>query len=170
MPGYPYPWGGVTPPQWQPPTQMPMQPQPWSPQRQQAQQNQIDGVRWVNTLDEVNGTTLNLGSSALFMFTSEPAFAIKSVSPSGVPQVKVFDFHERQPVTPASYVTREEFDKLKEQLNGKPVVQQPAAAAAVNEPDAAHADGSVVPGNTGAGAAGVLQSGGGYGMDSQPAQ
>lgn len=151
--------------------------QPWSPYGQQPMQapqrssNEIEGVRWVSSMDEVNGTSIGFGQSALFMFTGENAFAIKSVSASGVPITKVFDFKERVAATPESYVTREEFEKLKEQINGQPVVQPAATVNAAEPGNTQHNAGdAVVPGYPASGAGPVLQHGGPDGMDSLATQ
>lgn len=54
---YPFPWGGVTPPpNWQPQT----------PPMQQNQQG-IQGVRFVNGIEEAENCTIPLGSKALLM-------------------------------------------------------------------------------------------------------
>lgn len=149
--------------------QMPA-PQPAGPQ--------IEGVRWVSGIDEVNGTVIGFGKAAVFMFSNENAFAIKSVDPTGVPTVKVFDFTERPPANqtvldPGQYVTKEEFDELRRKY--EQLAQQPAAAADPVAPaelgsSQHHADDAVVPGNPAAGAGSVLQPGGVYGMDAVPAQ
>lgn len=143
------------------------------PQQPQQQPGQIEGVRWVSSMDEVNGTTIGFGQSALLMFTGENAFAIKSVSASGVPTTKVFDFTERQDppaVNPADYVTKEEFEDLRrkyEQLAG----QHAADAVPVQYGDPQyHADDAVVPGNPAAGTGPVLQPSCANGMDAVPAQ
>ena len=102
-----------------PPSMSPFAPYGNFPGKQASQGTPIDGVRWVNSVDEVNATTIGFGQSALFMFSGENAFAIKSVDGTGVPTVKVFDFTERPPASnpvvldPSQYVTKDEFENLR---------------------------------------------------------
>ena len=134
----------------------------------QTHKNQIQGVRTVRTMDEVNGAQVGFGESVMFMFEDEPTFALKTVSPSGVVTTKLYDFVERQQA-PDAYVTREEFDKLKEQINVQssiPTDPGTAAITAVNGFVRDHANDANISGNPGSSEGSVLPTSGIFGLDS----
>lgn len=151
-----------------PPSMSPFAPYGAFPGKQASQGTPIDGVRWVNSVDEVNATTIGFGQSALFMFSGENAFAIKSVDGTGVPTVKVFDFTERPPASnpvvldPSQYVTKDEFENLRRMY--EQLAQHDTAAASATA-DASAEPGSPVAVVSSAGKGAVLQPGGGNGMD-----
>lgn len=79
---YPFPWGGVTPPpNWQPQT----------PPMQQNQQG-IQGVRFVNGIEEAKNCTIPLGSKALLMDKEKDRFYLKETDMTGVSTVSEFEF------------------------------------------------------------------------------
>lgn len=76
---YPFPWGGVTPPP------------NWQPQIPPMQQNQqgIQGVRFVNEIEEAKNCTIPLGSKALLMDKEKDRFYLKETDVAGVQETQM---------------------------------------------------------------------------------
>lgn len=106
---YPFPWGGVTPPpNWQPQT----------PPMQQNQQG-IQGVRFVNGIEEAKNCTIPLGSKALLMDKEKDRFYLKETDTTGVSTVSEFEFKKVEAEAPQEYVTRQEFEQFSAQLSAQ---------------------------------------------------
>lgn len=116
--------------------QQPMMPQPQQPAQQQPQSSLI----WVQGEAGAKSYMVANGNSVLLMDSESQTFYLKSADASGMPSMRVFDYHERaaqkpQPqaaTPPADYVTREEFNALSARLDAmtaKPVRKQKEAAA-----------------------------------------
>ena len=77
-----YPWQGMpTTPNWQPQT----------PQVTQGQRG-IQGVRFVNGIEEAKNCTIPLGSKALLMDKEKDRFYLKETDMAGVSTVSEFEF------------------------------------------------------------------------------
>lgn len=115
--------------------QQPMQPMQQQPQPQQQSQS---GLIWVQGEAGAKSYMVANGNSVLLMDSESQTFYLKSADASGMPSMRVFDYHERTaqkpPVAapPADYVTREEFNALSARLDAmtaKPVKKQKEATA-----------------------------------------
>lgn len=97
-------------------------------QQQMPQQTQNSGIFFfVNSQKEVDEWVLNAGQTAFFFERNNPIFYIKSVAQNGLSQpVEVYDYKQRETsvedatmdskVNMDKYITREEFDALKAEL------------------------------------------------------
>lgn len=102
--------------------QQPMQPMQ---QQQQPQQQNQSSLIWVQGEAGAKSYMVANGNSVLLMDSESQTFYLKSADASGMPSMRVFDYHERasqkpQPhaATPtADYVTREEFNALSSRLD-----------------------------------------------------
>ena len=101
--------------------QQPMMPHPQQPAQQQPQ----SGLIWVQGEAGAKSCMVANGNSVLLMDSESQTFYLKSADASGMPSMRVFDYHERaaqkpQPhaaTPPADYVTREEFNALAARLD-----------------------------------------------------
>lgn len=134
--------------------------------------NDIQGVGWVTSLDEVRNAVVPFGRK-LFMNQNEYIFYVKDSQGN----IEVFKFEKSASygnIDMSGYVTKEEFDKLRSQYE-QLIQQQQAANAAANaatipaatQPNANFAGNAELPGYSGTGQTGVYQAGTGY--ESQPA-
>jgi hypothetical protein len=97
------------------------------PQVQQPQQQNGNGIIWVQGLEGAKSYLVAAGSSVLLMDSEQSCFYIKSTDNSGMPMpLRVFDYKERveQPkeenkIDSSKYVTREEFEKRLSELKGE---------------------------------------------------
>ena len=96
--------------------------------RYQPQQQQSNGLIWVQGETGAKSYMVAPGQSVLLMDSENQAFYIKSADASGMPlPLRVFDYSERtaQPMQNApapqqNYITREEFEKrLSEIMKGE---------------------------------------------------
>lgn len=126
----------------------------WQPP-QQSGATDIQGVRWVSGIDEVNATTVPTGMRSMFMDQTKNVFYIKDGA-----AVKAFEFKEIKPPAPEDFVTRTEFEKLRSEYER--LVQQQNAATAVNQPVANDAD---VQWQSSAGQGAAMPADSGYGND-----
>lgn len=119
---------------------------PWSyqpyyqpyPVYQPAPQAQgIAGVRFVSGEEEARSVAIPYGTRALFMDANEDAFYIKETDGAGASTVEEYEFRKVEPKR-EEYVTRAEFDELKEAYESalrqsaagrQPAQQQPDSAA-----------------------------------------
>lgn len=104
-------------------------------------QQPVDGLTWVDGIDEVNSYPLPPNSqSPALMWRDEPKFSIKRTDNYGGYTVRTFSFTEDEPEpVPVPWVTKDDFESFKndimEAINGKPAVQpaiaetEPAPAA-----------------------------------------
>ena len=104
-------------------------------------QQPVDGLTWVDGIDEVNSYPLPPNSqSPALMWREEPKFSIKRTDNYGGYTVRTFSFTEDEPEpVPVPWVTKDDFESFKndimEAINGKSIVQ-PAAAEAEPAPAA----------------------------------
>lgn len=115
--------------------QQPMQPMQQQPQPQQQNQS---GLIWVQGEAGAKSYMVANGNSVLLMDSESQTFYLKSADASGMPSMRVFDYHERTTqkppaaTPPADYVTREEFNALSARLDAmtaKPAKKQKEATA-----------------------------------------
>lgn len=108
--------------------QQPMQPiQPMQqPQPQQTQQpQQKSGLIWVQGEAGAKSYMVANGNSVLLMDSESQTFYLKSADATGMPSMRIFDYHEREAQKPQpmqaqdnkNYVTREEFNALAARLD-----------------------------------------------------
>ena len=119
----------------------------------QSGTNDIQGVHWVSSIDEVRAASVPFGRK-MFMHNNDQIFFIKDSNGS----IMSFKFEEIPQPTPENFVTRQDFETLNAkyaELESKyeslvrqqqtTAVQQPAQSNAVDPANA------TVSGNTGAG-------------------
>lgn len=120
----------------------------------QSGTNDIQGVRWVASIEEVRAASVPYGKS-LFMDNNQDVFYVKDSNGS----VKSFSFKEIPQPTPENFVTRQEFDDLRskyEQLVQS--TQQPITGQQIVQPDANSSNDESVQWQPGASQAGAMQS------------
>lgn len=127
--------------------QQPAQMQPMQQPMQQPAPQQ-SGLIWVQGEAGAKSYMVANGNSVLLMDSESQTFYLKSADASGMPSMRVFDYHERsvqkpQPVPApaqqpaAEYVTRDEFNALAARLDAitaKPAKGSKAKEAAADEP------------------------------------
>lgn len=127
--------------------QQPAQMQPMQPPAQPAAPQQ-SGLIWVQGEAGAKSYMVAKGNSVLLMDSESQTFYLKSADASGMPSMRVFDYHERavqkpQPVPApaqqpaAEYVTRDEFNALAARLDAmtaKPAKGSKAKEAVADEP------------------------------------
>lgn len=101
---YPVPWMSIPPmsPNWQSPVQ--------------AGNQDIQGVRFVDSIEEAKNCTIPFGTKALLMDKNTDRFYIKETDSAGVSTVSEFEFKKVEAASPQEYVTKQEFEKLSSQL------------------------------------------------------
>lgn len=136
----------------------------------QSGTNDIQGVRWVASLEEVRSASVPFGRN-IFMDQTQEVFYIKDAYGN----VRAFRFEEipvsATTVNPSDYVTKKEFDDLRSKYES--LVQQQSAASANQQPSQPHADNAAnaaVPGFAGAGQAGVPAANSGFGNEQAAGQ
>lgn len=82
---------------------------------QYQQPQQIQGVKFVKDLQEAQTCSIPLGTKALFMSQNENIFYLKENDFNGVSSVTAYKFEEIKPHSDENYITREEFEKWKEE-------------------------------------------------------
>ena len=97
-------------------------PYTYNPVQQPAQQTNIVSMALVNSEDEARNYPLSPGGSMFLMDSNNCLFYTKSVDFSGISTFKKYEFHEVTDAPAAeaanpNYITREEFEELKSQLN-----------------------------------------------------
>jgi len=105
--------------------QLQQQIQQAQPQPQTQQGSQNGGMFYfVNSQKEAEDWVVGAGQTVFFFERNNPVFYIKSVAQNGLSQpVEVYDYTQRiiseNPITKdhVEYVTREEFDELKHELD-----------------------------------------------------
>lgn len=114
-------------------------------QQQMPQQTQNSGIFFfVNSQKEVDEWVLNAGQTAFFFDRNNPIFYIKSVAQNGLSQpVEVYDYKQREtPVEAAKtdsiidieqFVTKDEFNALKSQIENMQNEHKPAKSAKKTE-------------------------------------
>ena len=128
MPQMPYYYGGYQNPQpitMAMPQPMPQPMQQSAPQVTQPQQNNNSSINWVQGEASAKAYPVAPNTSILLMDSEESVFYIKATDASGMPlPLRIFDYTERTPqnahravATPqVDSVTREEFEKLKDEV------------------------------------------------------
>ena len=97
---------------------------------------QQSGLIWVQGEAGAKSYMVANGGSVLLMDSESQTFYLKTADASGMPSMRVFDYHERTAQPPAAtpptdYVTREEFNALSARLDAmtaKPGKKQKEAA------------------------------------------
>lgn len=92
---------------------------------QQYQQNQQNGIVWVQGIEGAKAYPVASGASVLLMDSEENVFYIKSTDQSGMPSpLRIFDYAERkeeaQKVDTSQFITRDEFEQKISELKRKP--------------------------------------------------
>lgn len=104
----------------------------------QSGTNDIQGVNWVSSIDEVRAASVPFGKK-LFMENNDQVFHVKDSNGS----IQSFRFEEIPQPTPENFVTRKEFDDLRSkyeslvQQQQAAAVQQPAQSNAIDSANAA---------------------------------
>lgn len=90
------------------------------PYQQPAQQRQDQGLVWVQGEAGAKSYLVAPGATVLLMDSEGSKFYLKTADASGVPMpLRVFEYKEigkQEPVQTVAYVTKEEFEKFKEEL------------------------------------------------------
>ena len=75
------------------------------------QQPQIQGVKFVQNLQEAQSCSIPLGTKAIFMNQGEDIFYIKEMDFNGISNVTEYEFKKKEPTQETKeYMTREEFE------------------------------------------------------------
>lgn len=92
--------------------------------QQPAQQRQDQGLVWVQGEAGAKSYLVAPGATVLLMDSEGSRFYLKTADASGVPlPLRVFEYTELGKQEPVMYVTKDEFEKFKEEmLNAKPTV------------------------------------------------
>lgn len=127
--------------------------------------NDIQGVRWVASIDEVRAYSVPYGR-AMFMNNQDQIFYIKDQSGD----IRVFKFEEIEQPKPENMVTRQEFEELKAKYES--LIQQQSTANQFQpaQSNATNASNAELQWNTGASQAGVLQPNSGYESNGVPVE
>lgn len=104
--------------------QNPYYPYQQYPYPQPAQQRQDQGLVWVQGEAGAKSYLVAPGATVLLMDAEGSKFYLKSADASGVPlPLRVFEYKELGKQEPVMYVTKEEFEKFKEEMiHAKPSV------------------------------------------------
>lgn len=93
---------------------------PYYPAQQPNTQNRDNGLVWVQGEAGAKSYLVAPGATVLLMDSEGSKFYLKTADASGVPMpLRVFEYKElgaREPDKPVAYVTKEEFEKFKEEL------------------------------------------------------
>lgn len=130
--------------------------QPYNPMPMQPmQQSGIIGVTEVDGMQGAQAAQVPFGNTALLMDSQQPYFYVKQVDNQGIATIKQFKFEEYNPMQEqldSNYVTRAEFDDLKEKyesLSQQSAAQQssvqhagPTELCPTNQPSASTATGT----------------------------
>lgn len=100
-------------------------PQPQMPQPQMPAQpsgGQGNGIIWVQGEAGAKSYMVAPGNAVMLMDSESSTFYLKTVDPSGMPSMRIFDYTERsarsvQPQPAPDYVTRSEFEALAARLD-----------------------------------------------------
>lgn len=76
----------------------------------------LNGIRWATSFGDIERAVVYPGTAALFMYTEEDAFAIKTVDSRGYATISEYDFTRRKPRAPKGFVSQEDYDKLRKEL------------------------------------------------------
>lgn len=94
---------------------------------QQPAQSASPGITWVQGDAAARSFLVAPGATVLLMDSDSNRFYIKSADPSGMPNMRTFEYAEvdpnagskqtAQPIDPAQYVTRQEHEEIVHQFN-----------------------------------------------------
>lgn len=104
----------------------------WPSNAMSGAQRDIQGVRWVSNINEVNSIPVPDGVKEMFMERTNPIFYIKDGS-----YISTFKFEKVEPPKPEDFVTRTEFDELRRkyeslvQSTNATTIEQPVTTTAV---------------------------------------
>lgn len=86
--------------------------------QQQQQNSQIQGIRFVQGLQEAQSCTIPLGTKSIFMDMNKDVFYLKEMDFNGVSKVTEYEFKpvEHNPVDNSNFITRAEYRNK----NGEP--------------------------------------------------
>ena len=74
--------------------------------------SQIQGVKFVHSLQEAQACSIPLGTRSIFMNQDEDIFYLKETDFNGVSNVVEYEFKKREPVQERKdYITKEEFEE-----------------------------------------------------------
>jgi len=91
--------------------------QPYYPYPQPAQQQKDNGLVWVQGESGAKSYLVAPGATVLLMDSEGSKFYLKTADASGVPMpLRVFEYKEIGKQEPVAFVTREEFEKFKEEM------------------------------------------------------
>ena len=101
--------------------------------QQQQQNSQIQGIRFVQGLQEAQSCTIPLGTKSIFMDMNKDVFYLKEMDFNGVSKVTEYEFKpvEHNPVDNSNFITRAEFEKWKEEY--EQLVQQRYASQSAKQ-------------------------------------
>lgn len=88
---------------------MPMQNSAYPPS------NQIQGVRFVSNRQEAESCAVPRGTKALLMDSNKDIFYLKETDVNGISTISEYSFKKVEPQTADNYITKDEFNKWKEQ-------------------------------------------------------
>ena len=88
---------------------MPMQNSAYTPA------NQIQGVRFVSNRQEAENCAVPRGTKALLMDSNKDIFYLKETDINGISTISEYSFKKVEPQTEDNYITKDEFNKWKEQ-------------------------------------------------------
>lgn len=117
---------------------------------------ELQGIRWAASRNDVERAVVFPGTAALFMYVDEDAFAIKSVDERGFASVSEYEFLLRKPPAPDGYVSKEEYDKLRKELDD---AKSALSEATANGSGGTDAEGEGLPGDAAAGEGGSGEDG-----------
>lgn len=107
---------------------------PYMQRLNQMQQPPRDGLIRVTGMDGAKAYQLPPNSAVALFDGGQDVFYVKTTDGAGFPTIKAYAFapmQEAAPAQPTEYVTRQEFDELKEMIvNGKQPVRKPTPDAA----------------------------------------
>lgn len=99
-----------------------MFPNPYQMQMQQMQQQQQpqQGLQFVNGPESAAAYAMPPNSKAILMDSGMPRFYLKETDAAGASKVTAYDFSEAKAAPQNDYVTRQEFEALKEMIANEP--------------------------------------------------
>lgn len=77
--------------------------------------NQIQGVRFVSNRQEAENCAVPRGTKALLMDSNKDIFYLKETDMNGISTISEYSFKKVEPQTADNYITKDEFNKWKEQ-------------------------------------------------------
>lgn len=97
-----------------------MQQNPYQMPQMQQMQQPAQGLQFVNGPDSASAYVMPPNSKAILMDSGRPRFYLKETDAAGSAKVTAYDFAEAEDAPAPDYVTREEFDALKEMIAREP--------------------------------------------------